>query len=82
MTKKNSDDAPIPMADSHLQAQASTRPQADQGQVLDTSVAESLRRLARRYVNNPESLVSALHLEPGPSGRFRIVITLEIAEIL
>jgi len=46
------------------------------------SVTEGLRRLARRYVNNPESLVNVVRLEPGASGRFQIVIMLEVANIL
>ena len=50
----------------------------DQTQVFDMSVADILRRLAGRYVNDPQSLVNAIHLEPGPSGRFQVVIILEI----
>jgi len=53
-----------------------------QPQVSNAPVTESLRRLAGRYVNDPESLVNAVHLEPGPSGRFRVVITLDIDGIL
>ncbi len=48
----------------------------------EMSVPERLRRLAERYVNNPDSLVSGVHLEPGPSGRFQVVITIEIGDIL
>ena len=51
-------------------------------QAVDMSVPERLRRLARRYVNNPESLVNGVHLEPGPSGRFQVVITIDITGIL
>ena len=46
------------------------------------SVTESLRCLASRYINNPESLINGVRLEPGPSGRFQVVIMLEIANIL
>jgi hypothetical protein len=49
---------------------------------LDLSAPERLRRLAGRYVNDPESLINGVHLEPGPSGRFQIVITIEIGDIL
>ena len=49
---------------------------------LDLSVPERLRRLAGRYVNNPDSTVSGVHLEPGPSGRFQVVITIDIRDIL
>ena len=54
----------------------------DQAQVLDITVSERLRRLARRYIDNPESLVDGVHLESGPSGRFQVVITVEIGDIL
>jgi len=46
------------------------------------STPERLRRLAVRYVNNPKSLVNGVHLESGPSGRFQVVITVEIGDIL
>jgi hypothetical protein len=42
----------------------------------------SRSRPARRYVNNPESLVNGVHLESGPSGRFQVVITIEIGDII
>ena len=61
-------------------AQASAR--LDQPQVLDRPVTESLRRLARRYINSPESRVITVLLEPGPSGRFQVAIVVEIADIL
>jgi hypothetical protein len=67
---------------SSFEIQTGAVPAADQGQVLDMSIPERLRRLAERYVNNPESLVNGVHLEPGPSGRFQIVITVEIGDIL
>lgn len=63
-----------------FEVQASAAP--DQAQLLDMSVPERLRRLAERYVNNPESLVNGVHLEPGPSGRFQVVITIDIGDIL
>jgi len=72
--------APPPEAASLLQAE--TNPPRDQTQVFDMSVAESLRRLAGRHINNPESLVNEIRVEPSPSGRFRVVITVEIASIL
>jgi hypothetical protein len=43
---------------------------------------DDLRRLAWRLVNNPESLVNVVRLEPGISGRFQVVIILEVANIL
>ena len=48
---------------------------------LDLSVPERLRRLARRYVNNPDSTVNGVHLESGPSGLFQVVITIEIGDV-
>jgi len=61
-----------------IQIQAGAAP--DQAQVMSTP--ERLRRLAVRYVSNPESLVNGVHLESGPSGRFQIIITVEIGDIL
>ena len=49
---------------------------------LDMSVPERLRRLAERYVNNRDSTVNGVHLESAPSGRFQIVITIDIGDIL
>ena len=49
---------------------------------LDLSIPERLRRLAGRYVSNPDSTVSGVHVEPGPSGRFQVVITIDIRDIL
>lgn len=54
----------------------------DQAPVLDMSTPERLRRLAGRYVNDPESLVNGVYLESGPSGRFQVVITVEIGDVL
>ena len=54
----------------------------NEARAIDISVPERLRRLARRYVNNPESLVNGVHLEPGPSGRFQVVITIDITDII
>ena len=48
-------------------------------QTLDASIAEGRRRLAGRYLNNPEAYVSVIRLEPGPSGQFQVIITLEVA---
>ncbi len=53
----------------------------DEG-ALDLSVPERLRRLAGRYVDNPDSTVNGVHLESGPSGRFQVVITIDIGDIL
>jgi hypothetical protein len=42
---------------------------------------EVLRRLANRYLNQPGSQVD-IRMEPGPAGGIRMVITLELAELL
>lgn len=56
--------------------------QPRQDPTIRTSVADSLRRLADRYVNNPDSAVGVVRLEPGPSGGFQVVIILEVADLL
>ena len=68
------------VAPSSFEIQTGAAP--DQAQVLDMSARERLRRLARRYVDDPESLVSGLHLEPGAYGQAQVVITIEIGDIL
>ena len=47
-------------------------------QVIDVSIAEGRRRLAGRYLNNPGAYVSTIRLEPGPSGQFQVIITIEM----
>ena len=49
---------------------------------LDASIAESRRRLASRYLINPEAYVSTIRLEPGPSGELQVIITLGMANVL
>ena len=46
------------------------------------SVADGLRRLADRYVNNPDSVIGVVRLEPGPSGGFQVVIIVEVADLV
>jgi hypothetical protein len=53
----------------------------DQTQVLEMLATESFRRLAARFVNNPESSINVVRLEPSVSGRFRVVIILDAANI-
>ena len=76
----NTGDAPVHLAAGPFQAQ--TNVDIDQTLAPDMTVTESLRRLAGRYVDNPESLVNEVRLEPGPSGRFLVIIMLETADIL
>ena len=49
-----------------------------QAPTLDASIADGRRRLADLYLNNDSAYVNMIRLEPGPSGRFRVTITLEI----
>jgi hypothetical protein len=49
---------------------------------LDMSAPERRRRLAQRYVSNLDLTVNGVHLEPGPAGRFQVVITIDIGDIL
>jgi hypothetical protein len=80
--QENAGFAPLQEAEilSSFEIQTSAAP--DQAEVLDMSVPERLRRLAGRYVNDPESFVNGVYLEPGPSGRFQVVITIEIGDVL
>jgi len=45
-------------------------------------LADGLRNLANRYINNPGTLVNMLRIEPRPGGRFEVWIVLEMADIL
>ncbi len=40
--------------------------------------ADGLRNLAGRYLNNPNTRVNLLRIEPGPGGRFEVWIALEL----
>jgi len=53
---------------------------AQQG--LGQPAAENLRRLASRYVHHPDSQVDMVRMEPGSAGRYKVVIALEISDIL
>ena len=50
-----------------------------EAQLLDTTIAENLKRLANQYLNNPGAYVNMIRLEPGPSGKLQIVIMLGTA---
>jgi hypothetical protein len=47
----------------------------------DVPPANGLRNLAGRFLNNPDTLVNMLRIEPGPGGRFAVWIELELADI-
>ena len=43
---------------------------------------ENLRRLASRYLLHPDSKIDMVRMEPGSGGRYKVVIVLEIADLL
>jgi len=53
-----------------------------QDPALGEPATEILRRLANRYSNHPDSRVDMVRMEPRPAGGIRMVITLELADLL
>lgn len=49
---------------------------------LEMSATEWFRRLARHYIDDMNSRVNSVNLEPGPYGRAQVVIVVEIGDIL
>jgi hypothetical protein len=49
-----------------------------QGPVPNEQATEVLRLLANHFLNQFDSEVDAVHMEPSPVGRIRVVITLNI----
>ncbi|KAH9036029.1 hypothetical protein EDB83DRAFT_2415390 [Lactarius deliciosus] len=45
-------------------------------------LADGLRNLASHYLNNPDTRVNVLQIEPGPGGRFEVWIALDLADIV
>ncbi|KAH9015748.1 hypothetical protein EDB83DRAFT_2321268 [Lactarius deliciosus] len=43
--------------------------------------ANGLRNLAGRYLNNPDTLVNVVRIEPSPDGGFEVWIVLELGDI-
>ena len=72
----------VPQAATGISFQTPATVPPPQNPNIGISVAESFRRVADRYVNNPGSLVSAVHLEPGPSGGFQVIIMLQTPDLL
>ncbi|KAI0249227.1 hypothetical protein BJV78DRAFT_1284126 [Lactifluus subvellereus] len=50
--------------------------------VPDQLAAENLRRLANRFLHHPDSQIEVVLMEPGPAGRFKVMISLEIADFM
>ena len=55
--------------------------QALQVPVFNEPARETLRRMANRYLNDPNSQVNMIRMEPGIAGGIRVDITLELADI-
>lgn len=47
----------------------------------DIPPANGLRILAGRLLNNPDTLVNMLRIEPGPDGRFEVWIALQLTDL-
>ena len=81
--KNNPDQLQPAVENPPIRGLAAVQPaQPRQDPPITMSVADGLRSLADRYVNNPNSVVDVLRLEPGPSGGFQVVIVLEVADLL
>ncbi|KAI0248281.1 hypothetical protein BJV78DRAFT_1156599 [Lactifluus subvellereus] len=52
----------------------------DQAPTLGPPGAEILRRLASYYLHHPNAQVDMVRMEPGPAGRFKMMIMLEMAD--
>ncbi|KAI0299543.1 hypothetical protein BC826DRAFT_1102672 [Russula brevipes] len=61
---------------------AQTSAGLEQARALDMPAREDLKNLAWRYVNNAESVVSAVHFEPGQPGQVQVIIMVKIDHIL
>ena len=48
---------------------------------VNIPLANGLRILAGRLLNNPDTLVNTLRIEPGSGGRFEVWIALELADL-
>jgi len=57
-------------------------PSTHQPHALDQPAVENLRRLASRYVHHPDSKVDMVRMEPGTAGRYKVVIELDMTDLL
>jgi hypothetical protein len=48
----------------------------------DPPAAEVLRQFASRYLHQPGSRIDTVRMEPGLAGGIRVVITIELADLL
>ncbi|KAI0299555.1 hypothetical protein BC826DRAFT_38161 [Russula brevipes] len=78
--QENGDYPPPQIVAKPIRAQSSAG--LEQARALDMPAKEDLKHLAWRYVNNAESVVSAVHFEPGQSGQLQVFIMVEIDHIL
>lgn len=65
---------------SHSADEDGTQPYASGAPAGAPSDSESLMLFARRYVLDPKTRVSDIHMGSGNHGRLKIVITLEAAD--
>jgi hypothetical protein len=72
---------PQQIALGHVQA-AIPDPFAHRIPVPGQPAADNLKRLASRYLFRPDSQVSMVCMEPGAAGHCKVVIILEMADIL
>ncbi len=49
--------------------------------LADMPPVNGLRNLVGRYLNNPDTRINMVWIEPGPGGRFQVWIALELADI-
>jgi hypothetical protein len=49
--------------------------------IINEPAREILRRMANRYLNDPDSQVNMIHIEQGTAGGIRVEITLELADL-
>ena len=47
--------------------------------IFNEPAREILRRMANRYLNDPDSQVNMIHIEQGTAGGIRVNISLELA---
>ena len=81
LSSNNENAGCAPLHDTYDSSQVRMDMASNEGD-LNTSVPERLRGLAGRYINNPDSTVNGVYLESGPSGRFQVVITIDIGDVL
>jgi hypothetical protein len=70
------------VAPGHAAQIAIPDPWAHHAPPLDQPDGHNLRRLASVFLNHPDSQNILVRMEPGPAGRFRVVISFEMVDFL